>query len=253
MRVGPDLAAAAVAVDLAGAVVDEGVRHLATTGDVEIDQVVAYDLAHSAAAIENARSVLDYGSLGEAEARIACAFVADAVHGVATRTLWREAVVGDPAGRAGRCRGLRAGLIAPPNTWPSCAASRARVTWTATSSWCRTPFAASLKTRSVRWPRRSTAATSTFPSASSGAWPSSARSGCRYRRSTAGLPPAERASTSRWSWPRRSCREARSASPGASSPGPRSSPGRCSPAGPKSRSTIGCLGWLRGRSWTRSR
>jgi (2S)-methylsuccinyl-CoA dehydrogenase len=89
MGVGPDLAGAAAAVDLAGAVVDEGVRHLATTGDVDVDEVLAYDLAHSAAAIENARAVLDYGSLGEVEARIACAFVADAVYGVATRTLWR--------------------------------------------------------------------------------------------------------------------------------------------------------------------
>ena len=111
MRVGPDLAAAAAAVDLAGAVVDEGVRHLATTGEVEVDQVLAYDLAHSAAAIENARTVLDYGSLGEAEARIACAFVADAVHGVATRTLWREASWGiQPGaldGAAGFVRGYR--------------------------------------------------------------------------------------------------------------------------------------------------
>ena len=90
VRVGPDLAAAAVAVDLAGAVVDEGVQHLASTGEVEVDQVLAYDLAHSAAAIENARTVLDYGSLGQAEACIACAFVADAVHGIATKTLWRE-------------------------------------------------------------------------------------------------------------------------------------------------------------------
>jgi (2S)-methylsuccinyl-CoA dehydrogenase len=90
----PDLAAAAAPVDLARAVVDDGVRHLATTGDVDADQVVAYDLAYAAAAVENARAVLEYGSRGEAEARIACAFVADAVYDVATKTFWGEGAWG---------------------------------------------------------------------------------------------------------------------------------------------------------------
>jgi (2S)-methylsuccinyl-CoA dehydrogenase len=90
----PDLAAAVAVVDLARAVVDDGVRHLATTGDVDADQVVAYDLAYAAAAVENARAVLEYGSRGEAEARIACAFVADAVYDVATKTFWREGAWG---------------------------------------------------------------------------------------------------------------------------------------------------------------
>jgi (2S)-methylsuccinyl-CoA dehydrogenase len=75
-------------------VVDDGVRHLATTGDVDVDQVVAYDLAHAAAAVENARTVLEYGSRGEAEARIASAFVADAVYEVARKTFWREGAWG---------------------------------------------------------------------------------------------------------------------------------------------------------------
>jgi hypothetical protein len=42
----PELAAAAIAVNQAGAMVDDGVRHPANTGDVEVDQMVAYDLAH---------------------------------------------------------------------------------------------------------------------------------------------------------------------------------------------------------------
>ncbi|MEA2493601.1 MAG: (2S)-methylsuccinyl-CoA dehydrogenase, partial [Thermoleophilaceae bacterium] len=91
MSAAPDLAAAASAVDLATSVVEAGVRHLAATGDVDADQVVAYDLAHAAASVENARAILDYGAKGEVEARIACAFVADAVYGVATRLLGREA------------------------------------------------------------------------------------------------------------------------------------------------------------------
>ena len=98
MLAGPDLVGASAAVDCAGAAVDAGVRHLAATGDVEVDQVVAYDLAHAAAAIENARGVLEYGLGGEAEARIACAFAADAVFDVATKALWSEAAWGSEPG-----------------------------------------------------------------------------------------------------------------------------------------------------------
>ena len=75
MRSEPDLAAASGAVDLAQAVVDDGARHLARAGDVDVDQVVAHDLAHAAAGVEASRAVLEYGSRGETEARIACAFV----------------------------------------------------------------------------------------------------------------------------------------------------------------------------------
>ena len=98
MLIAPDLASAAAAVDLARVVVDDGVRHLATTGDVDADQVVAYDLAHAAAVVENARAVLEYGSGGEVEARIACAFVADAVYEVAIKSLWREGAWGSEPG-----------------------------------------------------------------------------------------------------------------------------------------------------------
>jgi (2S)-methylsuccinyl-CoA dehydrogenase len=93
----PDLAAATRAVDLAQAVVDDGARHLARPGDVDVDQVVAHDLAHAAAGVEGSRAVLGYGTRGESEARIACAFVGDVVHDIATKTLWREAEWGlDP-------------------------------------------------------------------------------------------------------------------------------------------------------------
>ena len=91
MPVEADLTAAAAAVETARAVVDAGVGHLAATGDEDGDQVVAYDLAHAAAAVETARALLDYAAKGDAEARIACAFVADAVHDVATRLLGRDA------------------------------------------------------------------------------------------------------------------------------------------------------------------
>jgi hypothetical protein len=86
----PDLTAARAAVDVARSVIDEGTWHLAATGDVEADQVLAHDLAHASAAIENAAAILGYGERGEDEARIACAFAADAIYELATRTLWRE-------------------------------------------------------------------------------------------------------------------------------------------------------------------
>jgi (2S)-methylsuccinyl-CoA dehydrogenase len=94
----PDLAAAAAAADLASSVTAAAARRLAGLGDLDAHQVLAYDLAHAAAAAANAQAVLDYGAKGEVEARIACAFVADAVWDVATRILGREADWGVQAG-----------------------------------------------------------------------------------------------------------------------------------------------------------
>ncbi|MHB8662932.1 MAG: acyl-CoA dehydrogenase family protein [Acidimicrobiales bacterium] len=89
-----DLRAAASAVEAAKAIVDGAAAHI----DVEADQVIAYDLAHAAAAVENARAVIDYGNKGDLEARIACAFVADAVYDVAVRILGREEAFGTVPG-----------------------------------------------------------------------------------------------------------------------------------------------------------
>jgi (2S)-methylsuccinyl-CoA dehydrogenase len=94
----PDLDAAASAVGTARDVVGRAVAHLAATGSVEDDQVVAYDLAHAAAAVETARTLLDYGAKGDEEARITCAFAADAVADVAARLFGREAAWGVDAG-----------------------------------------------------------------------------------------------------------------------------------------------------------
>jgi (2S)-methylsuccinyl-CoA dehydrogenase len=58
---------------------------------VDTHQIVAYDLAHSTAAVEIARAVLAYGSRGPVEASLATAFAADAVWDLATRLLGREA------------------------------------------------------------------------------------------------------------------------------------------------------------------
>jgi (2S)-methylsuccinyl-CoA dehydrogenase len=86
----PDLAAVAAAVDVAKGVIDTAARHLAGA-DQDAQQTVIYDLAHAAAAVENARAVLDYGGKGDVEARIACAFAADAIFDVMTKVLGREA------------------------------------------------------------------------------------------------------------------------------------------------------------------
>jgi (2S)-methylsuccinyl-CoA dehydrogenase len=94
MSESPDLEAAASAIDAARDVVGRAVAHLAATGSVEADQVVAYDLAHAAAAVETARTLLDYGARGDEEARITCAFAADAVADVAARLFGREAAWG---------------------------------------------------------------------------------------------------------------------------------------------------------------
>jgi len=99
----PDLTAAGAAVDLARSVVDGAARHLASQGPGAIDshQVVAYDMAHSAAAVETARAALEYGKHGPVEANLAAAFAADAVWDVATRFLGREAGWGAEPGALG--------------------------------------------------------------------------------------------------------------------------------------------------------
>ncbi len=90
-----DLSAAAEAVEAASTVLDRTARHLAgAEGGLDANQTVAYDLAHAASAVESAKAMLDYGGKGEVEGRLACAFVADAVHELAGRLLGREAAWG---------------------------------------------------------------------------------------------------------------------------------------------------------------
>jgi (2S)-methylsuccinyl-CoA dehydrogenase len=93
-----DLTAAAEAVELARTIVHTGVRTLRDGGGPDVDQVLGYDLAHAAAAVETAHSMLDYGAHGELEAQITCAFVADAMSELASRLWGREATWGIEAG-----------------------------------------------------------------------------------------------------------------------------------------------------------
>jgi (2S)-methylsuccinyl-CoA dehydrogenase len=85
----PDLAAAAAALAVAQSAVDAGIAALAAAGGPDTAQVLAYDVAHAAAAVRTAGAALTYGSHGDTEARIACAFAADAVADLSARTIGR--------------------------------------------------------------------------------------------------------------------------------------------------------------------
>src|SRR5580693_3361082 len=94
----PDLADAAEAVDLAQRLVDQACAAVRERGGIDPNQVVAYDVAHAAAAVATARATLEYGALGDVEARIAAAFVADVVADLVGRVAGREAAWGVEAG-----------------------------------------------------------------------------------------------------------------------------------------------------------
>jgi (2S)-methylsuccinyl-CoA dehydrogenase len=97
------LPAAAAAVDCAADVVTSATDHLARESTVDgrisvarLDdhQVLGYDLAHAASAVEGAKVMLAYGERGEVESRLARAFIADAIAELAAKLLGREAVWG---------------------------------------------------------------------------------------------------------------------------------------------------------------
>jgi (2S)-methylsuccinyl-CoA dehydrogenase len=93
----PDLEQAAKVIDLAHSVVDTATTKLAS-GSIDDNQVIAYDLAHAAAAVETCRALLPYGAKGDTEAAIACAFVADAVGELAGKLYGRESQWGVDSG-----------------------------------------------------------------------------------------------------------------------------------------------------------
>ncbi len=92
-----DLGSAAAAVELAERAIASAAARLAELGGPDTQQVFAYDLAHAGAGVTIARAMLGYGSRGPAEERLACAFVADAVHDLVSRMIGREELWGvDP-------------------------------------------------------------------------------------------------------------------------------------------------------------
>ncbi len=91
----PTLDEARVAVETMRHVIDAALEQL-TGLDIDDHQVVAYEVAHGAAAVASAANLLDYGKSGEAEARLAIAFVADVAHDLAGKVLGREDSWGIP-------------------------------------------------------------------------------------------------------------------------------------------------------------
>ena len=94
------LAAGVAAADLAQHLVDQACACVRDGGGIDANQVVAYDVAHAAAAVATARAALEYGEHGEVEARIAAAFVADVVAELVGRVAGREPLWGVEAGWA---------------------------------------------------------------------------------------------------------------------------------------------------------
>ena len=100
-------AAATTAVDSAAALVDAAARHLAAAANdngrisvskLDQHQVVAYDLAHAAAAVAGSRVMLAYAQHGELEAKLAYAYIADVFADIVGRLVGREREWGvDPA------------------------------------------------------------------------------------------------------------------------------------------------------------
>jgi (2S)-methylsuccinyl-CoA dehydrogenase len=100
-------AAAGAAIDAAGALVDTAARNLAEAaadkGKISVErldrhQVLAYDLAHAAAAVQGSRVMLEYARHGDLEAKLAYTYIADAFADIVSRLVGRETVWGvDPA------------------------------------------------------------------------------------------------------------------------------------------------------------
>ncbi len=114
--------AATAALDAAGRVVDAASRHLAAAserdGRISVElldrhQVVAYDLAHVASAVEAGRVMVEYAGHGDLEADLACVFVADAVADLAGRLAGREAEWGVEPGALEATAGLVARYRSP--------------------------------------------------------------------------------------------------------------------------------------------
>ena len=88
----PDLTTAAAVVEIAADRCTAALDSIADHDGIDANQVLAYDLAHAASAVTAARSLVEsYGPKGDTEAAITCAFVADAVADLTTRTVGHEA------------------------------------------------------------------------------------------------------------------------------------------------------------------
>ncbi len=86
----PSLDRLEAAVQVGQSAVDAAVHTLRRGPGADVDQVVAYDLAHAASAAMAARSMLDYAACGELESDLAAAFVAEVLVDLCARVVGRE-------------------------------------------------------------------------------------------------------------------------------------------------------------------
>ena len=89
-------------------VVDAALDRLAAVDDIDDHQVVAYDVAHGAAAVTSAVNLLAYGAHGPAEEAVTVAFVADVAHDLFTRLAGREQSWGCEVGALDAVHGFMA-------------------------------------------------------------------------------------------------------------------------------------------------
>jgi (2S)-methylsuccinyl-CoA dehydrogenase len=90
----PDQAAALI--ERGRDVVKTALLALDERGGIDANEALAYDLAHSASALEGARSCLSYAARGDDEAQLVAAFLALALADLAGRVVGRESVWGLP-------------------------------------------------------------------------------------------------------------------------------------------------------------
>ena len=90
----PDMITTAEMVDIADSIVHAAIEQLRTGAGPDVDQVLAYDVAHAASAAATARSMLDYGAKGATEAALAAAFCAEMLADLSARIVGREALWG---------------------------------------------------------------------------------------------------------------------------------------------------------------
>ena len=220
----PDLAAAKAVLDLAHDVVDRATAALAA-GSIDEHQVLAYDLAHAAAAVGTGRAMLDYGEQGR---RRGGAWPAPSSptpsptwppSSTAARPSW-----GVDAGAARRGPRRSSAAYRDPAFLAALAADEGPRHLDADFELVQDTFRrfAEDKIRPGRRARPPRTTTTSPRTSSTGLAEMGGVRPVGARASTAATARAARASTSAWSWPPRSCRAARSASAARSSPGPRS-------------------------------
>lgn len=90
----PDLQAASDALAIGISVIDTATSVAAGMADIDDHQSFLYDLAHAASAVEISRSLIDYGAKGDDEGKLACAFIADALHDLNAKLFGRESAWG---------------------------------------------------------------------------------------------------------------------------------------------------------------